>query len=70
MSDNQDIRLSTVPQFCKRHPAFPEGGMRHYLFNRATNGLASSGAILQIGRKLLIDETLFFRWIRQSGGGK
>jgi hypothetical protein len=55
---------STVNQFCKRHPAFKVGGIRHYIFHEHQNGLAESGAIVRMGRKVLIDEALFFAWVR------
>lgn len=55
--------LSTVKQFPTKHPAFTTGGLRSLIFNESTNGLAQSGAIVRIGRKVLIDETKFFTWI-------
>ena len=59
--------LSTVKQFHKRHPAFPEGGLRHRIFHAESNGLAESGAIVRNGRRVLIDEERFFDWL--VGGG-
>jgi len=59
--------LSTVKQFCQRHPAFPEGGLRHRIFYADTNGLKESGAIVRNGRRVLIDEEVFFDWLK--GGG-
>jgi len=53
----------TVQQFTEKHPAFTNGGLRSLIFNEATNGLKQSGAILRIGRKVLIDETKFFGWV-------
>ena len=53
----------TVSQFSKKHPAFPIGGMRYRIFNEHKNGLAESGAIIRIGRKVLIDEAKFFDWV-------
>jgi hypothetical protein len=62
---------STVKQFCKRHPAFTTGGIRHCIFNENSNGLAKSGAIVRIGRKVLIDEGKFFAWVEaQNQGGR
>lgn len=59
--------LSTVKQFHERHPAFPEGGLRHRIFHAESNGLAESGAIVRNGRRVLIDEERFFDWL--VGGG-
>lgn len=56
----------TVQQFNKRHPAFTIGGLRALIFNETTNGLAKSGAIVRIGRKVLIDESNFFAWVESQ----
>ena len=55
--------LSTVNQFTEKQPAFTIGGLRSLIFNENSNGLAKSGAIVRIGRKVLIDETKFFAWV-------
>lgn len=59
----QDRNVSTVKQFCVRNPAFTEGGVRWQIFNEETNGLAKSGAIIRMGRRVLIDEDRFFDWL-------
>ena len=56
----------TVNQFTVKHPAFTLGGLRSLIFNETTNGLKSSGAIVRIGRKVLIDENLFFAWVQSQ----
>ncbi len=53
----------TVKQLPQKHPAFTEGAVRMYIFNENQNGLAAAGAIVRIGRKVLIDEEKFFNWI-------
>ena len=58
--------LSTVNQFTEKHPAFNLGGLRALIFNEHANGLAKSGAIVRIGRKVLIDETRFFAWVESQ----
>jgi hypothetical protein len=55
--------LSTVNQFLTKYPAFTNGGLRSLLFNKLNNGLAESGAIVRIGRKILIDDARFFDWV-------
>jgi hypothetical protein len=64
--------LYAVNSFAEKHSqAFKTGGLRSLIFNEHTNGLAKSGAIVRIGRKVLIDETKFFAWIEsQNQGGK
>ncbi|MEY3760329.1 MAG: hypothetical protein RIR39_1820 [Pseudomonadota bacterium] len=54
----------TVNQFIEKHPAFTTGGIRALIFNENTNGLKLSGAIIRIGRKVLIDESKFFSWVQ------
>jgi len=63
-------KLSTVKQFTENHPAFTTGGLRAWIFNEHTNGLAKSGAIVRIGRKVLIDEAKFFAWVEAQQAAK
>jgi hypothetical protein len=58
--------ISTVKQFSEKHPAFPEGGMRHRIFHADHNGLADSGAIIRNGRRVLINEERFFNWLEKG----
>ena len=61
--------LSTVNQFTAKQPAFTTGGIRSLIFNENSNGLAKSGAIIRIGRKVLIDNEKFFAWVASQNGG-
>lgn len=54
----------TVNQFTAKHTAFTNGGMRSLIFNEHQNGLAVSGAVIRIGRKVLVDESKFFAWVQ------
>ena len=56
----------TVQQFTAKHTAFNTGGLRSLIFNEHQNGLAKSGAVVRIGRKVLIDETKFFAWVESQ----
>ena len=68
----------TVCQFAKRNPAFTEAALRNLIFKADTrqstrgeipgNGLLEAGAIVRIGRKVLIDETAFFAWVDSLKG--
>lgn len=70
----------TVEQFSAHHPAFTPPAMRNLIFKAESrqsskgeipgNGLIEAGAILRIGRKVLIDEDRFFDWVRQQNGGR
>lgn len=59
---NQPI-LFTVKQFAEKNPAFSIGGLRWQIFNEGNNGLKESGAIIRIGRKVLIDTDRYFDWV-------
>ena len=59
----------TVNQFTEKHAAFTLGGLRSLIFNQYLNGLKSSGAIVRIGRKVLINENLFFSWVIAQNKG-
>lgn len=56
--------LKSINLFIEDNPSFTHGGMRALIFNEETNGLKSSGAILRVGRKILIDEPKFYDWIK------
>jgi hypothetical protein len=69
--------LFTVEQFSARHRAFTQPGLRNYILYAEDrlnsrgeripgNGLADAGAIVRIGRRVLIDEQAFFRWIAEQ----
>ena len=60
------IVFLTVNQLTEKHPAFTKGGIRALIFNEHTNGLFKSGAIVRIGRKVLIDESKFFAWVESQ----
>ena len=65
--------ILTVRQFHHRNPAFSEHALRNLIFRAEErqgenctipgNGLIESGAVIRIGRKVLIDEANFFAWI-------
>ncbi len=57
-----DPQFSTVEQMAEKYPAFTEPSLRWLLFNRETNGL--NAAVVQLGRKVLIDEQAFVAWLR------
>jgi|GEM_PF-1854714 len=57
------IKYFTVNQYADENPAFSQGGLRHLIFNENSNGLAESGAVVRVGRKVLIDGDKFADWI-------
>jgi hypothetical protein len=61
---------STVKQFSEKHPAFSVGSLRAHIFQASSNGLNESGAIVRVGRRILLSETKFFDWIEAQRGLK
>jgi len=59
-------RLRTTAQFLQEYTAFTKGSLRNILFNRGLNGLTEMGAVVQLGKKILIDPARFMEWV-QSG---
>lgn len=57
------MAIRTIRQFVRENDAFTEGGLRWQIFNAETNGLAGTGAIVRIGRRVYVDPEKFFRWI-------
>ncbi len=56
----------TVNQLVAKYPAFNNGGLRSLIFNEHQNGLAKSGAIVRLGRKVMLEENLFFAWVKSQ----
>jgi len=56
-------KLFTVQQFSERHPFATQGALRFQIFHRKENGLEESGALIRVGRKILIDEEKYFEWL-------
>lgn len=63
------MSFQTVKQFSADNPAFPEGGVRWQIFNEKQNGLAESGAVIRMGRKVLIDPGKWHAWVIAQGQG-
>lgn len=78
MAGERRRTLSTVRQFSERNPAFSEAAVRNLVFKADSrhstkgaipgNGLIEAGAIVRIGRKVLIDEEAFFAWVDGQNG--
>ena len=73
VTSQESSRLYTVEQFAQRQPGFTEAALRNLIFKAdarhsskgliAGNGLIERGAIIRLGRKVLIDETKFLNWV-------
>jgi hypothetical protein len=66
--ENSVARLIPLTQWPQHHPWPPIGGLRHLVFFSKTNGF--DRVVRRVGRRVLIDEAEFFRWVeeRQHGG--
>ena len=53
----------TVSQLVASRPYMTESAARWLLFNRAQNGL--NKAVVKIGKKVLIDEESFDKWVEE-----
>src|SRR5512135_1395360 len=69
--------LFTVKQFSERRPAWTPPALRNLILNAEDrvnsrgerirgNGLIEAGAIVRVGRRVLIDEQAFFYWIAEQ----
>ena len=61
---NQSSQLIPVPDWNKKHPWPPLGGLRNLIFNRAANGFDK--VVKKVGRRVLIDEQAFFTWVEEQ----
>jgi hypothetical protein len=61
-----ETRLIPIPDWKNHHSWPPEGGLRHMVFHKDTNGFAT--AFKKVGRRVLIDETEFFSCIERKNG--
>lgn len=62
-TSNSPRILLTVSQFAEKHPFVTQGGLRFQIFKAKENGLEKSGALVRLGRRVLIDEAKYFYWI-------
>ena len=69
----------TVEQFSNDNPCFTTSSLRNLIFKAderqstngviAGNGLLVVGAIVRVGRKVLINEDRFYQWIEAQNAG-
>ena len=66
MSTEIQTRFIPLTDWPKHHPWPPIGGLRHLAFNAETNGFKT--AFKRVGRRVLVDETEFFRCVEARNG--
>lgn len=67
-SQKQRSRLIPVTKWNNYHAWPPIGGLRHLIFNAGTNGF--NKVIRRVGRRILIKENAFFRWVEENNEGE
>lgn len=70
----------TVEQFAERNPAFTQAALRNLIFKAGSrqstkgeisgNGLIGCGAVIRLGRKVMLHEARFFAWVEAQNGGE
>lgn len=63
------MELLTIPQFCDKNAAFSKGGLRSLIFYKGQEA-EKAGAIVRVGRRVLISEGEFLAWIKSGGARK
>ena len=61
-------RLIPLAEWDKHHPWPTPGALRFYHYNAKTNGFEKHAVIKRIGRRILVDEAAFFRWVDAQPG--
>lgn len=79
MENTSKLVLKTVEQFSLDNPCFTPSALRNLIFKADErharngkikgNGLIEAGAILRIGRKVLINENQFYSWVQSQNVG-
>ncbi len=59
--DQQSPRIIPLTEWNKFHVWPPIGGLRHLVFNEHSNGFHQ--VVVRAGRRVLIDEAAFFKWL-------
>ena len=61
--DKPPTRLIPISEWSKYHvwPTVP--AMRSYAYEQKTNGMEKHRVVKRVGRRVLIDEAAFFRWV-------
>jgi hypothetical protein len=68
MENPTATRLIPVNEWNQFHQWPPVGGLRHLIFNATRNGF--NAVVRRVGRRVLIDETAFFEWVKKQSPAK
>lgn len=67
-SEAAATRIIPLSQWDKHHPWPTPTALRFYVYNEEANGFRKHGVVKRIGRRILIDEAAFFRWLDAQPG--
>lgn len=70
--DTNSIKRRLIPlsEWDEFHPWPTVASLRFYHYHGATNGFVKHGVIKRVGRRLLVDEEAFFRWVDDQPGNQ
>lgn len=60
----KNTRYIPLAEWDQYHPWPTPGAFRQYRYKSGVNGMDKLGVIVKVGRKLLVDEQAFFRWVK------
>jgi len=69
-TESPPTRLIPLAEWPKHHPWPTAPALRFYHYNGRLNGFEAHGVVKRIGRRILIDEAAFFRWVNAQPGNK
>ena len=70
VTTNNNRRLIPLAQWNEFHVWPTIANLRYYVQNQDTNGMREHCVVMRVGKRLLIDEPAFFRWVEAQQGEK
>ena len=64
-TDESPRNYKGVKLFCKDNESFPEGGVRHQIFQNGP-ALIEQGAVIKYGNKVIINERRWFELVQEG----
>lgn len=68
MTTSNNPRYIPASNWNNYHDWPRNGGLRHLIFHRKTNGFDQFHVVKKVGKRVLIDEAAFFAWIANQSG--
>ena len=62
----QELKLFSINDFVKLHSWLTKRALENQIFMAKHNGLLKAGAIIKIGRKVLIDLDRYNQWVENK----